>query len=210
MVQDQAAQLVSLMLDPHPGEKVLDACAAPGGKATHLAELMENKGSVTALDIDAGRIAKINQNSARLGVTIIRTVKGDASRYREGTFDKILIDAPCSGLGVLRRHPDGRWNKSERIITERAALQSRILDNCASLLKPGGALVYATCTTEPEENHEVIFSFLGRTEVFRIDDPKPFLPAEAASFADARGFFSTFPNEPVMDGFFAVRLIKNK
>ncbi len=211
MVQDQAAQLVSLILDPHPGEKVLDACSAPGGKATHLAELMENKGSVTALDIEADRIAKINENSARLGVTIITTVRGDAARYREGgLFDKILIDAPCSGLGVLRRHPDGRWNKSEQVIRERAQLQARILGNCASLLKPGGALVYATCTTEPEENEDVIFSFLDRPEAFRIDDSRPFLPREAASLVDSQGFFRTFPKEPVMDGFFAVRLIKNK
>ena len=156
IVQDEAAQLISLMLDPLPGDSVLDACAAPGGKATHLAELMGNSGSVAALENDPGRMRRVLENKARLGTDIIQPVLGDARSYREGSFDRILIDAPCSGLGVLRRHPDGRWNKKEETIRERAALQRNILNNCSSLLKPGGVLVYATCTTEPEENEEII------------------------------------------------------
>ena len=208
MVQDQAAQLISLMLGPRPGETVLDACAAPGGKATHLAELMENNGSLIALESDQGRLGRIRENSARLGITIITPVRGDATKYQEGRFDKILIDAPCSGLGVLRRHPDGRWNKNENTIEERAVLQRGILENCASLLKPGGALVYATCTTEPEENEEVIGSFLAGHDEFAIEDPHRYLPAAAARLVDAKGFFRTFPGEPVMDGFFGARLVK--
>ena len=209
MVQDEAAQLVSMLLAPKPGETLLDACAAPGGKATHLAELMGNQGAVVALDADAGRMEKIQQNIQRLGTTIVTPVKGDAARYREGLFDKVLVDAPCSGLGVLRRHPDGRWSKTMKTIRERLPLQRAILENCAGLLKPGGALVYSTCTTEPEENEDVINAFLSTHEgEFRIDDPRPYLPPAAARLVDEQGFFRSFPDEPVMDGFFGVRLVR--
>jgi 16S rRNA (cytosine967-C5)-methyltransferase len=209
MVQDQAAQLISLLLAPQPGETILDACAAPGGKATHLAELMHDQGSVAALELDASRIAKIRENSRRLGTTIISPLQGDASKYRAGVFDRVLIDAPCSGLGVLRRHPDGRWNKTERTVSEHTTLQRRILENCAALLKPGGTLVYATCTTEPEENEDVITWFLtGPGSAFRIDDPRPLLPPAAAALVDAEGLFRTFPQAPEMDGFFGVRMVR--
>ena len=209
MVQDQAAQLIGLLLTPQPGETVLDACAAPGGKATHLAELMRDQGAVVALELDASRIAKIRENSRRLGTTIISPIQGDASHYHGGVFDSVLIDAPCSGLGVLRRHPDGRWNKTEQTVGDHTALQKRILENSASLLKPGGTLVYATCTTEPEENDEVITWFLsGPGSSFRIDDPRPFLPQAAAALVDAGGIFRTFPQAPEMDGFFGARMIK--
>ncbi len=209
MVQDQAAQLISLLLGPKPGETILDACAAPGGKATHLAELMNNQGAVAALELDASRIAKIRENSRRLGTTIISPVQGDASKHLAAVFDRVLIDAPCSGLGVLRRHPDGRWNKLERTVGEHTALQRRILENCAALLRPGGTLVYATCTTEPEENDEVIAWFLkGPGGCFRIDDPRPLLPQAAAPLVDAEGFFRTFPRAPEMDGFFGVRMVR--
>ncbi len=209
MVQDEAAQLVSMLLAPRPGDAVLDACAAPGGKATHVAELMKNEGLIVALESDPKRIERIRENTGRLGITIITPVVGDASSYREGTYDRILVDAPCSGLGVLRRHPDGRWTKSEKSIREKQALQRKILDTCSRLLKPGGALVYATCTTEPEENEEVISGFLGSIgNDFKVDDPRPFLPAQAARLVDNRNFFRTFPAEPGMDGFFGVRMVK--
>jgi len=209
VVQDQAAQLISLLLSPQPGDLVLDACAAPGGKTTHLAELMQDQGGVVALELDASRMVKIRENSKRLGMTSIATVQGDATSYHEGSYDRVLIDAPCSGLGVLRRHPDGRWNKAEQTVDEHAALQRRILQNCASLLKPGGTLVYATCTTEPAENEDVIDWFLaGPGSSFRIDDPRPLLPQAAAALVDSRGFFRTVPNAPIMDGFFGVRLVK--
>jgi 16S rRNA (cytosine967-C5)-methyltransferase len=209
LVQDEAAQLIGFLLDPRPGEAVLDACAAPGGKATHLAALMRNSGTVLALESDPGRIGRVRENSERLGTTIVKPVLADAITYRAGPFDKVLIDAPCSGLGVLRRHPDGRWSKREDLIRERAEVQREILKNCASLLKPGGALVYATCTTEPEENEEIIASFLeAASGAFRIDDPRPFLPEQARILADKDGYFRTFPAAPEMDGFFGARLVK--
>jgi 16S rRNA (cytosine967-C5)-methyltransferase len=209
IVQDEAAQLVSLMLSPKPGEAVLDACAAPGGKATHLAEIMRNRGSVVAVEQDAARMARIGENSRRLGCTIVSTAAGDAALYQQGRFDKILIDAPCSGLGVLRRHPDGRWNKSEDTIRERSAVQRRILENCAHLLHPGGVLVYATCTTEPEENEEVLSSFLSRSgNEFAVEDPRPYLPKPAAGLVDDRGFLHTYPQSVRMDGFSAVRIVR--
>ncbi len=208
MVQDEAAQLIGFLLSPRPGETVLDACAAPGGKATHLAELMQNRGAVVALESDGARMARIRENSLRLGTSIVATVQGDARHYREGRFDKILVDAPCSGLGVLRRHPDGRWNKSERMIGEKAAIQGEILQNCAELLKPGGALVYATCTTEPEENEEMIGDFLAKHPEFTLDDPRLYLPASAGKLVDNRRIFRTFPDEPAVDGFFGVRMAK--
>ncbi len=211
LVQDEAAQLVGMMVAPAQGDTVLDACAAPGGKATHLAELMGNQGSVTALDSDAGRLNRVAENITRLGTTIVRPVVGDAAKYRDDLFDKVLVDAPCSGLGVLRRHPDGRWTKSEKIVAERQTVQRNILANCAALLKPGGALVYATCTTEPEENEDLINAFIasGRGE-FRVDDPRPYLPPSAGPLIGPEGFFRTFPDEPSLDGFFGVRLVRNR
>ena len=208
MVQDEAAQLIGILTAPRPGEAVLDVGAAPGGKATHLAELMGNIGTIAALEIDPGRIGKIRENCERLGTSIIKPVMGDATAYRKGTYDRILIDAPCSGLGVLRRHPDGRWHKGEDTIRERADLQRRILSNCAGLLKPGGVLVYATCTTEPEENEAVIDDFIARSPEFFLDDPRPHLPAPAVRLVDGRGFFRTFPEESALDGFFGARLVK--
>ena len=209
VVQDQAAQLISLLLSPQPGETVLDACAAPGGKTTHLAELMQDQGAIVALELDASRMGKIRENSRRLGMKSITTVQGDAAAYHEGSYDRVLIDAPCSGLGVLRRHPDGRWNKTEQTVTDHASLQRRILQNCSRLLKPGGTLVYATCTTEPAENDDVIDWFLaGPGSSFQIDDPRPLLPQAATALVDSRGFFRTTPNALAMDGFFGVRLVK--
>ncbi|MDH4164513.1 MAG: 16S rRNA (cytosine(967)-C(5))-methyltransferase RsmB [Nitrospirota bacterium] len=209
LVQDEAAQLVSMMLSPEPGEIVLDACAAPGGKATHLAEVMKNEGQVVALESDKRRIGRIRENSERLGLLIVLPVAGDASTFGEGSYDRILIDAPCSGLGVLRRHPDGRWAKTEAGIKERAALQKRIMENCAKLLKPAGILVYATCTTEPEENENVIKTFLSNNPDFTLEDPCHALPSAASKFVGDDLFFRTFPKETSMDGFFGARLKKN-
>jgi 16S rRNA (cytosine967-C5)-methyltransferase len=208
-VQDEAAQLVGLLVAPQPGEAVLDACAAPGGKATHLAEQMRDQGSIIALESDPARIVRIKENSERLGISIVHPVVGDATAYREGAYDRVLIDAPCSGLGVLRRHPDGRWTKSEQTIQEKKVLQQRILENGASLVKQGGCIVYATCTTEKEENADVISHFLSNnTGKFIIDPPLSYIPSSCSPLIEPNGFFNTFPNDTDMDGFFAVRMVR--
>jgi len=165
-VQDRAAQWVAPLLAPEPGDRVLDACAAPGGKATHLAELMQNKGEVWAIDRSAGRLRRVAANAARLGTDCLQAMAADASELLDqkpqwrGYFQRILLDAPCSGLGTLARHPDARWRVSPDTISTLVPLQARLLDAMVPLLAPGGTLVYATCTIHPAENGERIASFL--------------------------------------------------
>jgi 16S rRNA (cytosine967-C5)-methyltransferase len=217
-VQDEASQLVPLLLAPKSGDAVLDACAAPGGKTTEIAELMNNRGAVTAVDRNPERLAVVEENSRRLGTGIVRTVAADATRRlpmigpdgEPERFDRILVDAPCSGLGVLRRHPEGKWIKDARSIHDSARTASAILSNVAPLLKPGGVLVYSTCSTEPEENQEVVSAFLERHRNFRLENPGPLLPGATATLLTEEGFLSTLLNGDRMDGFFAARLIKRK
>ena len=171
-VQDRAAQWVAPLLAPEPGDRVLDACAAPGGKATHLAELMQNKGEVWAIDRSAGRLRRVAANAARLGTDCLQAMAADASELLDqkpqwrGYFHRILLDAPCSGLGTLARHPDARWRVSPDTISTLVPLQARLLDAMVPLLAPGGTLVYATCTIHPAENGERIASFLGTHPAF--------------------------------------------
>ena len=171
-VQDRAAQWVAPLLAPEPGDRVLDACAAPGGKATHLAELMQNKGEVWAIDRSAGRLRRVAANAARLGTDCLQAMAADASALLDqkpqwrGYFQRILLDAPCSGLGTLARHPDARWRVSPDTISTLVPLQARLLDAMVPLLAPGGTLVYATCTIHPEENGERIASFLENHPAF--------------------------------------------
>jgi 16S rRNA (cytosine967-C5)-methyltransferase len=215
-VQDEASQLVPWLLAPKPGDAVLDACAAPGGKATEIAELMNNHGVVTAVDRSPERLAVVEENSRRLGVSIIRTVAADATRQlpmigsdgEPERFDRVLVDAPCSGLGVLRRHPEGKWIKDARSIYDSARTASAILSNVAPVLKPGGVLVYSTCSTEPEENEAVVGAFLERHRNFRMENPGPLLTGAAATLLTEAGCLSTVLNGDQMDGFFAARLIK--
>ena len=171
-VQDRAAQWVAPLLAPEPGDRVLDACAAPGGKATHLAELMQNKGEVWAIDRSAGRLRRVAANAARLGTDCLQAMAADASELLDqkpqwrGYFQRILLDAPCSGLGTLARHPDARWRVNPDSISTLVPLQARLLDAMVPLLAPGGTLVYATCTIHPAENGERIASFLGTHPAF--------------------------------------------
>jgi 16S rRNA (cytosine967-C5)-methyltransferase len=151
--------------------RVLDACAAPGGKATHLAELMQNQGELLALDCAAGRLERVRANALRLGLSCVRTEEGDATNLPalEGQFDRVLLDVPCSGLGTLARHADARWGLTPQTIPELVRLQGALLDQGARLLKPGGRLVYATCTVHPAENQQQIAAFLGRHPSWRCE-----------------------------------------
>lgn len=208
-VQDEAAQLVSFILAPQPGQRVLDLCAAPGGKTTHLAELMQNKGEVVALDISDAKLCLVKDNCRRLGISIVKTISHDATTpfpFPPRSFDRVLVDVPCTGLGTLRRNPDIKWQVKERDIWRLAALQKEILRQAAPMVKEGGAIVYSTCTLTNEENEEVIEAFLAEQEAFAIENAAAFLPNGGNQLVDEKGFLRTFPHRHRTDGFFAARL----
>jgi len=154
MIQDPSTLAPVLLLDPRPGEEILDACAAPGGKTIHIAEKMQGKGSITALDIDWRRLRAISDNIERAGFKNIKLFEADATdktAMLRHKFDGILVDAPCTNTGVMRRRPEARWRFSEASLSESAALQRDLLESCAGALKPGGRIVFSTCSLEPEE-----------------------------------------------------------
>jgi len=211
-VQDEAAQMISCLTNPQTGDQVLDLCAAPGGKSTHMAQMMNNQGHIVAVDVRGDKIALLQENQLRLGINIISAVLADAACglpfLNQGrTFDKVLLDAPCSGLGILRRHPEGKWVKSSATITRLKKIQLAIIQNASIHVKSGGCLVYSTCTLNPEENEMVIEKFLSTAgNEFQVENPLPSLPSQVTSFIDSRGYFHTFPQRDSMDGFFGARL----
>ncbi|NHQ60642.1 16S rRNA (cytosine(967)-C(5))-methyltransferase [Chlorobium sp. BLA1] len=209
-VQNPTQALACLLLNPVPGSAVLDLCAAPGGKSTFMAELMENNGSVTSLDLYAQKLLKITTHAEALGITIITTVAADARSFKpENRPDAILLDAPCSGTGVVGRRTELRWKLTPENIQELITLQKELLDHAAELLEKNGVLVYATCSIEPEENGLQIEAFLQRHPDFSVDPdsgkvPEPFLPKSGF-----KGAILTLPGEyPGFDGGFAQRLRK--
>ena len=203
-VQDPASQWVTELLDPRPGERVLDACAAPGGKCSHIAARLGNDGQVVALERDPGRARRLRQNLDRLGVTCTTVVEADAAAYVDPRpFDRILLDAPCTGLGVLRRHPEIRWRRKAADVTRAGERQLALLEHLAALVRPGGTLVYATCSTEPDEGEEVVERFLGRAADYRLD-PISDLPEGIA--VPRPGLYRTEPHHLPVDGFVAARL----
>lgn len=170
-VQDESSMLVASILNPQPGQKVIDVCSAPGGKTTHLAQLMKNSGEIVATDVYPHKIELIKENAERLGITIIKAQVQDAAvnvLSWNATADCVLVDAPCSGLGVLRRRAEARWNKSEENLKEFPPLQKKILANAARYVKPGGRLVYSTCTLETAENSDVVRAFLDSNSEFEL------------------------------------------
>jgi len=199
--QDASGGLAALLLNPRPGERILDMCAAPGGKTTHIAELMGNVGTIVALDKHARRVERISENVRRLGIRIVRTGAMDALEYEDGGFDRVLVDAPCSGTGVFARRVDARWRLKETDIGELAALQEKLLEKGASLLKKGGRLVYSTCTIEEEENERVIARFLSRHEDFMLE---PASEVIGPPFGDT---VRTYPHRHGADGSFAACMI---
>ncbi|OGW48403.1 MAG: 16S rRNA (cytosine(967)-C(5))-methyltransferase [Nitrospirae bacterium RBG_19FT_COMBO_58_9] len=227
-VEDEAAQLIPLLLDPQPGDIVLDACAAPGGKSTHVADLMQNKGTIYAIDRKGTRLDLLRSNCQRLRVQIVVPIVGDIREPREWvplietagspagkkakederSVDRILVDAPCSGLGVLRRHPEAKWRKDEQALPRHQALQGQILEAVAPCLRPGGVLVYSTCSTEPEENEAVIERFCRVHAEFQRESVASWLPPVAQGFVTEQGDLSTVGNRFSMDGFYAARLRK--
>lgn len=170
-IQDISAGLTAKILNPKPGEQVLDACSAPGGKTTYLAELMENEGNIEAWDIHEHRTKLVQQNAKRLGISIITTKVKDASTYDESLkekFDKILLDVPCLGIGVIKRKPDIKWQRKIEDVQKITKIQKKILENCSKYLKPGGELVYSTCSIFKEENEDIIYEFLIKNKGFNL------------------------------------------
>lgn len=214
-VQDESSMLVAEALNPEADMSVLDCCAAPGGKTCHIAEMMQGSGRVLANDIHSHKAKLVEDQANRLGLTNIDISTGDASRLGErlerNSFDRILLDAPCSGLGVIRRKPDLKWAKTAGDIAEIAGIQSSLLDTAGDLLKPGGLLVYSTCTIEPRENVEMVSSFLNRHPEFQLAEDKPSGwetgPLAAAGARGSMGL-QILPQDAHSDGFYIARLRK--
>lgn len=206
MVQDSSAQLVSHLLNPQPGEVVIDACAAPGGKTAHIAELMGDHGTIWACDKTPSRLKKLQQNCARLGLESIQIHTGDSRQNPEfvGIADRVLLDAPCSGLGTLNRHADARWRQTPERVQELVQLQADLLAQAATWVKPGGTLVYATCTLHPAENEQLITTFLACQSAWKLLPPAPHTPP--ASYSLPEGWIKVLPYQHQMDGFFMAQL----
>ncbi|MGQ9610545.1 MAG: 16S rRNA (cytosine(967)-C(5))-methyltransferase RsmB [bacterium] len=209
-IQDEGAMLISHILDPKPGEIIIDACAAPGGKTTHIAELMQNKGKIFAFDIDIKRLNLLKENCTRLGITIVEAIESDSSNLSKYELaDRIIVDVPCTGLGVLRRRIESRWRRTIDNVNSLPEFQYKILEGSAKCLKPGGVLVYCTCTIEPEENEQIIYRFIKAHPNFKIQSVKPYLPKQLQdkNIVTPEGFMQTLPHLHNMDGFFAVRMV---
>ena len=204
-VQDQSAGLAVLLLDPQPGERIIDLCAAPGGKFCYIIQLTQRGGKVIGVDISTERMKLIKDNCQRLGIGSVFLIKGDGQYIQTKPVDKVLIDVPCSGLGVLGKKADLRWKMTPQRMEKLEALQRNLLQNGGNLLKRGGVLVYSTCTIEPEENQLIVEVFLARNRKFRVERADDFIPN---CLIDAKGFVSTFPHIHHIDGSFAARLRK--
>lgn len=206
MVQDSSAQLVGHLLDPQLGEVVIDACAAPGGKTMHLAELMQDSGTVWACDRAASRLKRLQENCDRLQLKSIRICTGDSRSFPQFAqqADRVLLDAPCSGLGTLHRHADARWRQTPDSVQALTQLQAELLTQAATWVKPGGHLVYATCTLHPAENEQIVTAFLAENPRWQIEVPQ--METIAPSLIHPTGWIKVLPHQHKMDGFFMVRL----
>ncbi|PSB02589.1 16S rRNA (cytosine(967)-C(5))-methyltransferase [Merismopedia glauca] len=204
-IQDTSAQLVSHLLDPQPGEVIIDACAAPGGKTTHIAELMQDKGQVWACDLKASRLKKLKQNQERLNLQSIQIFEGDSRNLPQfkNTADRVLLDVPCSGLGTLHRHADARWRQTPDSVTGLTIIQQQLLEEAITWVKPEGTLVYSTCTLHPLENEHALASFLSRHPDWEIATPPATFPQ---SLVSPTGEIKILPHQFSLDGFFMVRL----
>ncbi len=213
-VQDEAAQLVTFLLHPRPGETILDACAGLGGKTGHIAQMMRNQGKLIAMDNNGKKLLRLKSEMHRLGISLVTPRIHDLNDPPGGEFtqkfDRILLDAPCSGLGVLRRNPDAKWRKKEQDLTRQSRRQVIFLNNLAHLVKPNGTLVYCVCSLEPEENESVINEFMNTHRNFAIESDRDKLPDKARSLLTGNGYLKTFPHFHNMDGFFAVCMKRMK
>ena len=206
-IQDEGAGLIAKILDPKPKEFVLDACSSPGGKTTYMAELMQNEGKIIACDLHAHRVKLVEENAKRLGITIIETRCADASIYNEKykeKFDKILLDVPCLGIGVLKRKPDIKWKRKPEDITEITRIQQNILETCSKYLKPKGEIIYSTCSIFSEENEKIIERFVKENKEFDyVTIHNPFTKKSSKNLKMIQLY-----QEEENDGFFICKLQK--
>ncbi|MGE5401878.1 MAG: 16S rRNA (cytosine(967)-C(5))-methyltransferase RsmB [Ignavibacteriales bacterium] len=204
-IQDESTGLPCRLLDVKPGMRVLDLCAAPGGKTAYIASLMNNQGEIVALDKYESRLKVLNRNMSRMGIANVKAVEEDALKFEDGKFDRIILDAPCSGLGTLSKKPDIKWKRDINDIRNLTILQYELLEKAASMVKDGGAIVYSTCTIEPDENYDIISRFLQNHADFRLHD----LHGEIdEALLDENGCVQTFPHIHQVDGAFSCRLDK--
>jgi 16S rRNA (cytosine967-C5)-methyltransferase len=215
LFQDEGSMLVGYALSPQPQTLVVDTCAGQGTKTTHLAQLTGDRADILAVDRQPTRLQRLREACARLGISRVQALAADARRLgellnRPATF--VLVDAPCSGLGVLRRRADARWKKTAQDLAALPRLQLEILEAAQAVLAPGGALVYSTCTLEPEENQEVIAELCRRHPELVPEDLNPYLPKPLAREEDRRqaqtGWLQLYPHLHGTDGFFIARLRK--
>ena len=213
-IQDEASMLMTHLLGAEKGETLLDGCAAPGGKTTHLAALTENKSRIIALDKHPHRVELIERGAERLGCTMIEPREWDLTETPDfiepESFDRILLDAPCSGLGVLRRNPESRWNRTSADVAELASLQTSLLKQVAQLLKPGGHLLYSVCTFTERETDTVVDNFLATHQKFVLEDLREVVPVDWQGLLTDRGTLRSYPHRHAgMDAFFAARFRKS-
>lgn len=210
-IQDEASQLVGYALSPKKGESILDACAAPGGKSMHMAELMSDEGEVIALDRNEKKMTLLYQEIKRVDIHIVHGIVCDTLQYKpHKLFDRILLDAPCSSIGVLRRRPEAKGEKTMEMVKNLSDLQGRLLSHVSQLLKPDGVLLYSVCTFTPEETERVVRKFLTENKaMFRLESLKEYLPKATHCFVKDSGTFETHPISEGMDGFFMARFRKS-
>lgn len=210
-VQDQSSQLAALSLSPEPGDTVLDLCAAPGGKTTHIAELMENRGKIFAFDLYEKRLQAVLDAQKRLGLSIIEARAHDATVLMEefvGKADKVLLDVPCSGLGIIRRKPDIKYKEDITDFASITQIQRSILNTAKAYVKPGGVLVYSTCTVNPAENRDMIAWFLEQNPDFHLCPIQSSHIKDALAKRAATGMLDMFPDTDSSDGFFVCKMQK--
>lgn len=210
-VQDESSMLVAHIIDPKQGERILDICSAPGGKTTHIAELMGNVGEIVARDIHQHKLRLVEESCKRLGVNIVKTEIYDATHLDENSiekYDKVLLDAPCSGLGVIRRKPDLRWKKESDNFKELSKLQKEMLEVASKYVKQGGTLIYSTCTINKTENIMVVQDFLSNNQQFHLESLSGQIPKSLESEKAKEGYLELFPNTHGTDGFFIAKIGK--
>jgi len=202
--QSRASTAVGHILDPHPNERILDLCAAPGAKAAHLAALMDNQGEIVAVERNASRAAELRENLARLGADIVGVVEGDARDPHGTGFDRVLVDPPCSGLGTLRGHPDLRWRATPQAAQEMAHTQLEILTAAAKAVRPGGTIVYSTCTIHPPENEDLVAAVQANDPALQTEDLHTDHPLW--KHPTVSHHLLSLPHRHGTDGFFIARL----